>query len=131
MEDNKFRFSYSAPTKTERQEIEDIRKDYLMPQDRKIKLEEIRDLDDRVKNMPMGISILVAVAGTLIFGLGLTFILEWKVYVFGVIVSVIGSVTMGLTHYIYVKLKTKLTEKYKDRILKLSEELLNEDENKL
>lgn len=126
MEDNKFRFSYSAPTKTERQEIEDIRKSYLNTGDKNIKLDEIRDLDNKVKNTPKGISIVVCVVGVLVFGLGLTCILEWKLFVLGVIISIVGSTLIGLTHFVYIKLKLNFTNKYRDRILTLSEELLND-----
>lgn len=127
MDENKFKYTYTAPTKAEREEIEDIRRNYLPTQERDNKLKEIRQLDNRVKNIPSTISFIVAIVGVLIFGLGLTCILEWHQILMGIIISVIGCIPIGLAHFAYFKLTSKLKEKYKDRILTLSEELLNED----
>lgn len=127
MKDNeKFNFTYSAPTKSEREEIEDIRKNYLPKEKENNKLIRLKKLDGMVKNIPMAISLSVGIIGTLIFGLGLTMILEWEIIVAGVIVSIFGIIPVVLAHFVYKKLLNKLTEKYREEILKLSEELLNE-----
>lgn len=126
MDKDKFEYTYSAPTKSEREQIEDIRKNYLPKSDEENKLEKLKKLDNKVKNIPTIWSLCLGIGGILIFGLGLTMILEWNIVLWGVIVSIIGCIPMGLAYPIYKKTKNKLTEKYKDDILKLSEELLNE-----
>lgn len=127
MKDNeKFNFTYSAPTKSEREEIEDIRKNYLPKEKADSKLIRLKKLDSMVKNIPMALSLSVGIIGTLIFGLGLTMILEWKIIVFGVILSILGIIPVALAYFVYKKTLHKLTEKYREEILKLSEELLNE-----
>lgn len=127
MKDNeKFNFTYSAPTKSEREEIEDIRKNYLPKAKEDSKLIRLKKLDGMVKDIPMALSLSVGIIGTLIFGLGLTMILEWKIIVFGVIVSILGIIPVALAYFVYKKILHKLTEKHREEILKLSEELLNE-----
>lgn len=127
MNKNKFQFTYSAPTKTEREEIEDIRKNYLPEDEKESKLKKLKKLDEKVKNIPTMWSLCLGIGGVLIFGLGLTMILEWNLVALGVIIDIISCVPMGLAYFVYNRLKTKLTQKYKDEILALSEELLNED----
>lgn len=128
MKDNeKFNFTYSAPTKSEREEIEDIRKNYLPKAKENNKLIRLKKLDSIVKDIPMAISLSTGIIGTLIFGLGLTMILEWQIIVFGVLVSILGIIPVALAYFAYKKLLNKLTEKHREEILKLSEELLNEE----
>lgn len=125
MDKNKFNFTYSAPTKTEREQIEDIRKDYLPKSDSVTKLDRLKKLDGFVKNTPMIIALTIGIVGILIFGLGLTMILEWNQMVWGIIISTISLVPMGFAYPVFWRVKTRLTAKHKDEILSLSEELLN------
>lgn len=124
---DKFNFTYSAPTKSEREEIEDIRKAYLPKAKSDAKLMRLKKLDSIVKNTPMAISLSLGIVGMLIFGLGMTMVLEWQYVVFGIIVSVFGLVPVGLAYFVYKKILNRLTEKHREEILKLSEELLNEE----
>lgn len=125
MEKNKFKYTYSAPTKSEREQIEDIRRDYLQKSEQETKLETLKKLDSKVKNIPTLWGLSVGIIGTLIFGLGLTMILEWNIIVWGVLVSAIGLVPVALAYPVFKKIKTKTTNKYKDEILNISNELLN------
>lgn len=125
--DNKFAFTYSAPTKDEREEIEDIRKNYLPISSKQEKLSKLKKLDAKVKNIPMIGGLSLGIIGILIFGLGMTFVLEWGILVWGVILSIVGLVPMALAYPIYKKIKTILTSRHREEILKLSEELLNEE----
>lgn len=125
--DNEFKFSFSAPTKNEREEIEDIRKNYLPMSSRNKKLARLKDLDAKVKNIPTIWGLVLGVTGILTFGLGLTITLEWSKFIFGACISLIGAVPMALAYPVYKKSKDKLTNKYREEILKLSEELLNEE----
>lgn len=126
MDKNKFNFTYSAPTKTEREEIEDIRNDYLPKSESVTKLERLKKLDWLVKNIPVVTSLTIGIVGILIFGLGLTMILEWNIMVWGIIISAISMAPMVLAYPVYLRVKARLTAKHKDEILSLSEELLNE-----
>lgn len=126
MEKDKFEFTYSAPTKEERAEIEDIRKDYIEKTDAEIKLDKLKTLDKRVKVLPKVLAYIFGIAGILVFGLGLTLFLEWGSPVWGSIVGVIGCLLMSINYLVYKKIKFFMIKKYKSKIILLSDELLNE-----
>ena len=125
MDENKFEYSFSAPTANERKEIEDIRKQYSEKQEKNKKLERLKLLDKKVKNLPVALSISAGIVGTLIFGTGLAMILEWNKLIWGAIVCAVGIVPIILAYFLYKKTYTKLKDKYGKEILKLSDELLN------
>ena len=124
---NQFNFRYSAPTEEERKEIDSIRRQYSPQEKTETKLERLRRLDSLVKNTAIIWSLCLGIIGSLIFGLGLSMILEWNIWLWGIVLMIIGSVPMAIAYPVY---KTKL-KKYKncygEEILRLSEELLNED----
>lgn len=127
MSENKFVYNYSAPTEDERREIEGIRKQYSGEQVKKDSLSRLRELDKRVKNPPLILSIILGVVGVLVFGTGLTMILEWSLYVWGILVMVVGIVPVSIAYPLRKKLVKRNKERYGDEILKLSGELLNEN----
>lgn len=122
---NKFEYKYSAPTQEERKEIEFIQNQYKEKDSRQTKLERLRMLDNKVKNIPVCVSLVLGICGVLIFGLGLTMILEWKLMLWGIIVSIVGCVPMSLAYYVYKKLFKSLKSKHSNEILSISNELLN------
>lgn len=120
----KFEYKYIAPSEKERQEIEHIQQQYL-DLNKHSKIDTLRQLDKKVKNIPTCISIILGVIGILTFGSGLAMILEWKLIILGSIVSLIGCIPMTLSHFVYTKIHKKFKLKYRDEILKISNELLN------
>ena len=124
---NQFNFRYTAPTEEERKEIDSIRRQYAPQEKTETKLERLRRLDSLVKNTAVIWSLVFCVIGCLIFGLGLTMVLEWSILLWGIVLMVIGSVPMAIAYPIYNKLLRKGKAKYGDEILRLSEELLNEN----
>lgn len=125
----KFNYSYSSPTQDERKEIENIREQYLGKSERSLKLEQLKKLDAKVKNIPTIISIAIGVVGVLIFGLGLTMILEWSILAWGIVVMLVGMVPLALAYPVFTKTSNSLREKYGKHIIDLSNELLNENES--
>lgn len=127
----KFEYKYSSPSKEERREIEFIKKQYEKPVSKeKTKLDRLRELDFKVKETPVIVSLALGIVGLLVFGVGLTMILEWNLLFWGVVVMVVGCVPMGFAYYSHNKLYTKLKNKYSEEILNLSRELLNENDGK-
>ncbi len=123
----KFEYNYSAPTQSEREEIESIRREYLPKNEREQKFELLKKLDSKVKNTPLILSLSLGVVGCLIFGTGMTFFLEWKsVWYVGIPFGIVGIILMILAYPIYKKTIKKLKEKYADEIIKLSNELMGE-----
>ena len=125
MKNNDFEYKYSAPTSAERKEIESIRNSYLIEKSPN-KHEQLRKLDRKVRNLPTAFSLIVGILGLLLLGLGFSMILEWKIYLWGIVVSCIGLIAISLAYPIYFKTSNYLKSKYSEQILKLSEELLNE-----
>ena len=125
---NQFNFKYTAPTEEERKEIDSIRRQYAPQEKTETKLERLRRLDGLVKNTAIIWSLVLGVVGTLVLGLGLTMILEWSIWLWGIVLMVIGSVPMAIAYPVYKSTLNKGKAKYGDEILKLSEELLNESE---
>lgn len=125
LNNNDFEFTYSAPTTAERREIENIKKNYIPQTKTELALEKLRKLDSRVKNIPVSLSLVFGVIGTLIFGLGLTMVLEWNLLLWGIIVMVVGLVPVVFAYPLFKKVTAKLKEKYSPEIIKLSDELLN------
>ncbi len=123
--DKKFDYNYTAPTQEQRKEIEALRNKYLSQEKRELgNLEKLRMLDKKVHNLPTMLGIIFGVIGTLIFGLGLSMILEWDLLLFGTIVAVIGFVPLALAYPVYKKSLQKRKEKYREEILLLSDNLL-------
>ena len=124
---NKFNYRYTAPTEEERKEIDSIRRQYHQEEKQESKLDRLRRLNNLVKNTATIWSLCIGVVGCLIFGLGLTLILEWNILLWGIILMVAGSIPMALAFPIYVKVLKKYKSLYGEEIIKLSEELLNEN----
>ena len=125
---NDFEYSYYAPTNKERKEIENIKNSYTQKKSNVSKLNLLRKLDNKVKNIPIIISLIFGVVGTLIFGLGLTMILEWNLIAFGIIVCVVSLLPILSAYWVYKKTYISLKNKYSEEIIKLSDELLYDKE---
>lgn len=124
---DKFEYKYNAPTQEEKDEINKILNNYLPKDEKKSKIDILRKLDFKVKNNPMIFGLSCGIIGTLIFGLGLTCVLEWSLLVLGIIISTVGLFVIIIAYPLYNKLHSYYKNKYKDEIIKISKELLNEE----
>ncbi|MBO5286171.1 MAG: hypothetical protein J6B16_04675 [Clostridia bacterium] len=128
--DEQFNYKYSAPTERERKEIDSIRRQYFPASKSESKLDRLRRLDAIVKNTAIIWSLVLGVVGALIFGLGLTMVLEWGILSWGIVVMVVGVPFIVLAYPVYKMVLKKYKNRYGEEILRLSEELLNEPINK-
>lgn len=129
MSDNKFSYRYSAPTKDERREIEDIKRRYVIENKGKSDFDKLKDLDAKVKNPPLILSLTLGICGTLLFGLGLTMVLEWKMLLAGIIIMFVACFPVATAYPVYNVFLKKNKEKYSDEIIKLSDDLLSSIES--
>lgn len=127
---NQFNFKYTAPTEEERKEIDSIRRQYAPQNQEETKLERLRRLDSLVKNTAVIWALCLGVVGLLIFGIGLTMILEWSIWFWGIVLMVVGSVSIAMAYPVYTAILKKYKARYGEEILRLSEELLNQSEEK-
>lgn len=130
MTQNDFKYRYSAPSAEERKEIESIRNSYMTDKKTDEKLVLLRKMDGKVKNLPQIAGIALGVFGLLVFGVGMTMILQWNIAIWGVVVCVVGLVPMLFAHPAYKRLQKHLTQKYGEQIINLSNELLGENNAK-
>lgn len=128
MNENRFDYKYVAPTEEERKEIASIRRQYAPEEKSESKLDRLRRLDFHVKNTATVFSLCFGVIGLLVFGLGLSMILEWKLFFWGIVVAVVGGGVLALAYPVYASVLKKNKKKYSAEILKLSEELLRGDD---
>ncbi|MGN1104940.1 MAG: hypothetical protein ACI4QI_08770 [Candidatus Coproplasma sp.] len=124
--EERFNYTYTAPTEEERREIESIRNAYLPKNQEKGKLQRLKELNNKVNTIARVVGISVGVIGLLIFGLGMSMAMEWALYVWGTVVSLVGCGIMAVAYPLWRLTHNKLKQKYSEEILKLSEELLND-----
>ncbi|MBQ7830802.1 MAG: hypothetical protein IJ393_01865 [Clostridia bacterium] len=125
--ENKFEYRYAAPTEAERKKVESLRREYLNETVSEGKIERLKRLDNKVKQTPMIFGLTLGIIGTLIFGLGLAMILEWEIRVWGTLVAFVGLVPVCLAYPLYKKIFALQKKKYGAEIIRLSDEILNEE----
>lgn len=128
-EDN-FKFSYAAPSEQERREIESIKRQYMPASEKEDKLEQLRNLNKKVFQPSQIISLTVGILGTLIMGIGMAMVLEWQVMVWGIIVGIIGMAIAAVSYPIYRAVLARFKRKYAQKIIELSDELLNTNDER-
>ena len=128
MGNKEFKYTYEAPTEAQRREIASIKRQYEEPIETVGKLERLRKLHAFVNGSAQAISLVFGILGCLVFGLGLTMILEWKLIIWGVVVAIIGFFPMVIAYPINNYVLRRNKAKYGDEIMRLSEELLHESE---
>ena len=121
MENNTFRYNYSA---ARNKEVESIRNKYIPREESK--LERLKKLDLRVQMAGTIESLCFGVVGALIFGLGMCFFLNvfagatWL----SVLFMIIGSLIMIPAYPIYRRIARKTKAALTPEILRLSEEIM-------
>ncbi len=128
MSKDKFEYSYVAPTERERKEAEALKRRYAVKEKQSDAFSRLRALDKKVQTPPKVWALSLGIFGTLIFGVGLTMILEWNALPGGVAVAVVGMLPVVLAYPVYKRMREKLSDKYRAEILQLSEEILNNGE---
>ena len=121
MENNTFRYNYSA---ARNKEVESIRNKYIPREESKF--ERLKKLDLRVQMAGTIESLCFGVVGALIFGLGMCFFLNvfagatWLSALF----MIIGSLIMIPAYPIYRRIARKTKAALTPEILRLSEEIM-------
>lgn len=116
-------YSYSA---AENSEIRKIREKYENADHKDSKVDYVKKLDRSVHNTASSVSIAIGIIGSLIFGFGLTCVLEWagELFVPGIVIGVIGMVISLTAYPVYKRVYKKKKEEIAPEILRLTEELL-------
>ena len=124
--ETKFEYTYSAPTERERREIESIRKQYVAEEKTtEGAIERIKALNAKVNGGATTLALILGVVGILTFGLGLTMVLEWDIWLWGIILMAVGCIPMALAYPSHTWMIKKGRKKYGEEIVRLSDEILN------
>ncbi len=125
---DKFKILYSAPTPEERRWIEKIKREYEPMNSSTIVVNKIRALDLKIRIVPKVFYIGAIGLAMIVFGIGLTCLLEWNSILPGAIISILG---IGLLFSAFPILKSLLAyykEKWTKQILKLAKSLYKKNE---
>lgn len=130
MNENKFEYTYRALSDEEKRKASSIIAQYDMAKKATSvgAYEEIVRLDKKVRGTSMALAITVGLVGLLIFGLGLSMVLEWEIYLWGILLGVIGTIPCALAFPIYLLMIKRGKKKHGKRILELSEQILRGNE---
>lgn len=124
--ETKFEYTYSAPTERERREIESIRKQYVAEEKTtEGAIERIKALNAKVNGGATTLALILGIVGILTFGLGLTMVLEWGIWLWGIILMAVGCIPMALAYPSHTWMIKKGRKKYGEEIVRLSDEILN------
>lgn len=121
-----FKMTYSAQ---QHKEVEEIRSKYIdQPKD---KMDRLRELDEGVTKKPLAVALTIGIIGTLILGLGMSFIMSdfGKIlgnlaFPIGMATGILGIIALICAYPLYKKVLKKEREKITPEILKLTDELM-------
>ncbi len=124
MQDRKDTFNYTYSAK-QQEEIRNIRKRYLPPEENEDKMEQLRRLDQSATKKGTVVSLVVGIIGCLLLGVGMCCTMVWmeQLFIPGIIIGVIGIVAVAVSYPLYTRITKKEREKIAPQILKLTEEL--------
>lgn len=117
-QNEKFEYTYSAKQQAE---LETIREKYLPREE--TKMDKLRRLDRSVTRPGAAVSIAMGVAGTLVMGFGMCCVMVWTKFVSGIIIGIAGMVMIGMAYPVFAYITKKRREQLAPEILKLTEEI--------
>ncbi len=115
-----FQYTYSAK---QQEEIQNIRKKYLPPQEDK--MQQLRRLDQMSTRKGTVLSIAVGVIGCLLLGVGMCCTMVWMgpLFIPGIVIGVLGILAVAAAYPLYTRITQKQRQKLAPQILKLTDEL--------
>ena len=118
--------------KYEREIALNIKKSYETTTPEKTKLNELKELDHKVKTPARVFAYIFGAIGALILGTGMCLAMKiiGDLMVLGIIIGLVGIAMVSICYPLYVKILESRKAKYKDEIISKSNELLNDNEKK-
>ena len=117
-----FHYTYSAK---QQEEIQNIRKKYLPPEQGEDKMAQLRRLDQSATKKGTVLSIILGIVGCLFLGLGMCCSMVWMDILFfpGILIGILGIAAIAFAYPLYIHVTKKEREKLAPQVLKLVEEL--------
>ncbi len=108
--------------------VENIRSQYEPKSEQMTKLEQLQNLDKKVRRPAFVFSYIFGAVGTLVLGTGMC--LAMKVIAnmvpLGIAVGIIGIAMVTANYFIYRAILARRKKKYAQSVMQLSDELLNQ-----
>lgn len=119
--EERYQFTYSASQKNE---IENIRKKYISPEESK--MEQLKRLDASASRKGTRIAFILGCIGAMCLGIGMYWSLDrlGRYFIPGIVLGLLGLVNMISAYPAYTKITKKEREKIAPEIIRLSDELL-------
>lgn len=97
------------------------------------KLEELKELDKRVKTPAIIFAYVFGIIGTLVLGLGMCLAMKviGDIMILGIIIGIVGILIVSVNYNLYMMILNKRKAKFADSIISKSNELLNETETNI
>ena len=111
----------------ERKIVEKIRQNYVQKTNRQTKLEELKNLDKKVKIPARVFAYIFGATGALVLGTGMCLAMEviGNLMPLGIAIGLVGIVMVCITYPSYKKILASRKKKYANDIIAKSNELLN------
>ncbi len=108
--------------------VETIRNQYEPKSEERTKMEQLKQLDKKVRRPAEVFGYIFGAAGTLVLGVGMCLAMEVvaKMMVLGIVVGLVGIAMVSANYFIYRAILAKRKRKYGGRVLELSDELLHQ-----
>ena len=92
------------------------------------KLDELRALDEKVKNPALIFALVFGIIGSLVLGTGMCLAMQviGSDMILGIIIGVVGIAMVSVNYFFYKKILASRKKKYGERINQLCAELLAE-----
>lgn len=106
--------------------VEKIRESYQEKEH--TKLDELKELNGKVNKPVKVFSYVFGIIGSLVLGLGMCIAMKVilpNLMVIGIIIGLIGIFMVSINYCLYRKILSSRKRKYAEKIMKLSDELLN------
>ena len=120
MNNNEFQYTYSAK---EQNEIKRIKQKYLPREEIADNMEKLRMLDKSAETPGVIVSIILGISGTLLLGVGMCCVMVWTKFLLGVIVGIIGIITLSFAYPAYKRITKRRREIIAPEIIRLTDEL--------
>lgn len=116
-----FSYTYSAK---QQEEIKNIRKKYMEPEEDK--MEQLRRLDRSVTKKGTICSIVVGIIGCLIMGTGMSCAMVWQGvwFVPGIVICCVGLAVVAFAYPIYNWISQRERDRVAPEIIRLTDELM-------
>ena len=114
--------SYYRATEQDQKQAENIRRQYISRDDNK--MEQLKNLDSRVKLPGKIVSSIMGAVGVLVMGAGMSLIMVWADMQLGLILSFPGIAVALLAYPVYALITNGRKKKYAAEIMRLSDDVL-------